>query len=80
MAALAQIPILKPDVITLDIEMPVMDGIETLRRIRKEYPKLRTIMFSTLTTRGAGATLEALSIGADDYVAKAANAGHWTGR
>jgi len=73
--ALARIPELKPDVITLDIEMPVMDGLETLRQIRKLHPRLRTIMFSTLTTRGAGVTLEALALGADDYVAKAANAG-----
>ncbi len=74
-AALAQIPVLKPDVVTLDIEMPEMDGIETLRQIRKLHPRLRTIMFSTRTTRGASATFEALSLGADDYVAKASNAG-----
>lgn len=73
--ALARIPEAKPDVVTLDIEMPVMDGLETLRRIRKHYPKLRTIMFSTLTNRGASITLDALALGADDYVPKAANAG-----
>jgi two-component system chemotaxis response regulator CheB len=66
---------LQPDLVTLDIEMPEMDGIETLRQIRKLYPRLRVVMFSTLTQRGAGATLEALSLGADDYVAKAANGG-----
>ena len=74
-AALARIPVLKPDVVTLDIEMPEMDGLETLRQIRERHPRLRTIMFSTLTTRGASATFEALSLGADDYVAKASNAG-----
>ena len=74
-AALARIPMVNPDVITLDIEMPEMDGLETLRHIRKSYPRLRVIMFSTLTTRGASATFEALALGADDYVAKAANAG-----
>jgi two-component system chemotaxis response regulator CheB len=75
LTALAQIPHLKPDVVTLDNEMPEIDGIETLRRIRRQYPRLRTIMFSTLTTRGATSTFEALSSGADDYVAKASNAG-----
>jgi len=74
-AALAAIPQLRPDVVTLDIEMPVMDGLETLREIRKRHPNLRTIMFSTLTTRGASTTFDALALGADDYVAKAANVG-----
>ena len=73
--ALSRIPEVHPDVVTLDIEMPVMDGLTALRQIRKLHPKLRTIMFSTLTTRGASSTFEALALGADDYVAKAANAG-----
>ena len=64
-----------PDVITLDIEMPDMNGLEMLRRIRREYPQLRVIMFSTLTERGAAVTLEALTLGADDYVAKVSNEG-----
>ena len=74
-AALARIPEVQPDVVTLDIEMPVMDGLTALRQIRKLHPRLRTIMFSTLTTRGASSTFEALALGADDYVAKASNAG-----
>ncbi len=68
--ALDRIPHCRPDVITLDLEMPVMDGMETLRSLRKLYPEIRVIMFSCLTERGASATIEALSSGADDYVAK----------
>ena len=72
---LARIPQVNPDVITLDIEMPEMDGLEMLRRLRPAYPDLRVIMFSTLTERGAASTMEALSLGADDYVTKASNEG-----
>jgi two-component system, chemotaxis family, protein-glutamate methylesterase/glutaminase len=72
---LQRIPQFSPDVITLDIEMPDMNGLEMLRRIRREYPQLRVIMFSTLTERGAAVTLEALTLGADDYVTKVSNEG-----
>jgi two-component system, chemotaxis family, protein-glutamate methylesterase/glutaminase len=72
---LQRIPQYGPDVMTLDIEMPDMNGLEMLRRVRREYPQLRVIMFSTLTERGATITLEALTLGADDYVAKASNEG-----
>ena len=73
--ALARIPQVNPDVISLDIEMPEMDGLQTLRKIRETYRDIRVIMFSTLTAKGANHTLEALSLGANDYVTKPSNAG-----
>jgi two-component system chemotaxis response regulator CheB len=73
--ALARIPQCNPDVVILDVEMPEMDGIETLKQIRKIAPRLPVIMFSTRTERGAVATIEALTSGASDYVAKPSNTG-----
>ena len=72
---LAKISQLHPDLITLDIEMPVMNGLEMLVELRKLYPKLPVVMFSTLTERGASATLDALSLGASDYATKPSNTG-----
>ena len=73
--ALAKLDQLKPDVITLDIEMPGRNGLDTLAEIRKRYPRLPVIMFSTLTERGAKATLDALALGATDYATKPSNTG-----
>lgn len=73
--ALRMIPLTKPDVVTLDVEMPEMDGLQTLREIRRLYPNLIVIMFSTLTERCAATTIQALTMGANDYVAKVANVG-----
>jgi len=73
--ALAKIEQVNPDLVTMDIEMPVMDGLKTLVAIRKTHPRLPVIMFSTLTDRGASATLDALALGASDYVTKPANVG-----
>jgi two-component system chemotaxis response regulator CheB len=73
--ALAKLPQLNPDLVTLDIEMPEMDGLQTLPELRKVYPKLPVIMFSTLSERGATATFVALARGATDYLAKPANVG-----
>jgi len=73
--ALAKLPQLNPDLVTLDIEMPELDGLNTLPELRKLYPKLPVIMFSTLTERGALSTLDALARGATDYVTKPANVG-----
>jgi two-component system, chemotaxis family, protein-glutamate methylesterase/glutaminase len=55
--------------------MPDLDGLGTLRELRKTHPRLPVIMFSTLTERGARATLDALALGANDYVCKPANVG-----
>lgn len=63
----------KPDIVLLDIEMPEMDGLETVREIRKIDRRVPIIMFSSLTERGAAVTLEALALGATDYVAKPSN-------
>ncbi|MBK1721296.1 protein-glutamate methylesterase/protein-glutamine glutaminase [Thiocystis violacea] len=60
---------LDPDVVTMDIEMPVMDGITAVRRIMAESPR-PILMFSTLTTEGAKATLDALDAGATDFLPK----------
>ena len=73
-SALEKIKELKPEILILDIEMPEMDGLETLRQLRRLHPRLPVIMFSTLTEGAAAATLEALSLGARDYVTKPGNA------
>lgn len=72
---LTRIAQLNPDLVIMDIEMPEMDGLETLKELRKSHPRLPVIMFSTLTQRGATATLDALALGANDYVTKPANVG-----
>lgn len=73
--ALSKVEQLRPDVVTMDIEMPVMDGIEAVRALRAARHRMPIIMFSTLTERGAVATLDALAAGATDYVAKPSGTG-----
>src|SRR6266849_4215075 len=75
--ALKKIEELKPDVVTLDLEMPRMDGMETLRLIMRRAP-LPVILFSTHSKEGGYATLKALAFGAVDFVTKPkdAAAGH----
>ncbi len=67
--AIDQVKKLKPDVVTMDIEMPVMDGITAVRKIMQSNP-LPILMFSSLTTDGAKATLDALDAGATDFLPK----------
>jgi two-component system, chemotaxis family, protein-glutamate methylesterase/glutaminase len=68
--ALARIPQYNPDIVVMDVEMPEMDGLQTLGELRKTHRMLPVIMFSTVTERGAAATLDALTLGANDYVTK----------
>lgn len=74
-AGVQKAAMLKPDLVTMDIEMPEMNGIEAVRELRSQGMKMPVIMFSTLTERGAVATLDALAAGASDYVPKPANVG-----
>ncbi len=66
--ALAKVAQLDPDLVTLDLEMPDMDGLETLAALRKAHPHLPVVMLSRYTRRAAVATLDALAGGACDYV------------
>ncbi|MBU3606931.1 protein-glutamate methylesterase/protein-glutamine glutaminase [Polynucleobacter nymphae] len=68
--AIESIKRLNPDIVTLDVEMPEMDGITALREIRKSHPNLPIVMFSSTTQRGASDTMDALTYGASDYVGK----------
>lgn len=70
MDALSKIAQLQPHVVTLDVEMPVLDGIATLRKIVEMHPNVRVIMLSSLTAKGSQTTVDALMLGASDYVTK----------
>ena len=68
--ALAKIADLKPDIVTLDIEMPRMNGLEVLEALQKERVRPKVIVLSTLTSRQADMTHRALRLGADDFMLK----------
>lgn len=70
--ALELIPRLQPDVVTLDVEMPHLDGLSTLRQIMARFPR-PVVMLSSLTQEGAVETIQALTFGAVDFIAKPAN-------
>ncbi len=73
--ALEKIPECAPDLITLDMEMPEMDGLTTLRALKMRHRNIKTIVFSHHTEKGAELTLQALNLGAVDFVTKPAAGG-----
>ncbi|WP_126426409.1 protein-glutamate methylesterase/protein-glutamine glutaminase [Brevibacillus marinus] len=66
---IAKVKALQPDVVTLDIEMPLLNGLEALERLMQEHP-LPVVMVSSLTREGADATIRALELGAVDFITK----------
>lgn len=68
--AIEKVKELKPDVITMDINMPEMDGLTSMQYILEDYPEIPVIIISSLMQEGAFTTFEALALGAFDFVAK----------
>lgn len=73
--ALNKLPQVNPDVVVMDVEMPELDGLATLDRLRKTHPRLPVIMFSGSSEQDARLTMLALERGANDYVVKPSNPG-----
>jgi two-component system chemotaxis response regulator CheB len=69
-AALLKIKTLKPDLLSLDIEMPEMSGLELLEQLQSEHPHVGAVMLSTLTQKGGAMTMRALELGAFDFIPK----------
>lgn len=69
-AALTKIPVLKPDLLTLDIEMPEMTGLQVLSAIRERGLDVGAVVLSTLTQEGGALTMQALELGAFDFIPK----------
>jgi len=74
-AAIAKLASLKPDLLTLDIEMPEMNGLEVLDHIQRHAPHIGAIMLSTLTQEGGAMTMKALELGAFDFIPKPQSGG-----
>ena len=74
--AIKQLALMPIDLVIMDVEMPVMDGIDAVRGIRDRDTDTPIIMFSSLTSRGAEATMDAMNAGANDFATKPASAGH----
>ena len=68
--ALSRIVSLKPDLLTLDVEMPIMNGLQVLEEIQRQQLDVQTVMISSKTQRGSEATIKALELGAFDFIAK----------
>jgi two-component system chemotaxis response regulator CheB len=68
--AIEKVHDLNPDVVTMDINMPVMDGLTSMQHILSDYPEMPVLMVSSITEEGALTTFEALELGAFDYVSK----------
>jgi len=74
-AALARIAELKPDLVTLDIEMPEMDGVEVLQALKNQGSSVGVLVLSALTTVGGAMTMKALQLGAFDFITKPSGGG-----
>ena len=68
--AISRIASLQPDLLTLDIEMPVCNGLEVLEYLRRNHPQISAIMLSSLTRKGGDMTMKALELGAFDFIPK----------
>jgi two-component system chemotaxis response regulator CheB len=68
--AMSKIASLRPDILTLDIEMPEMNGLDVLARMKEEAPEVGAIVLSTLTHKGGDLTMQALELGAFDFITK----------
>ncbi len=73
--ALQKVATLRPHLLTLDMEMPEMDGLTTLQHLKEQYPEIKTLVLSHHTDKGAEITLKALRYGATDFITKPAYSG-----